>query len=256
MFLKGSFILFLLLSLLLIVPADGFSLPAEVAGGGTAGRAPIEGNIDDIAKTIQTYFPKVNGKITAVEGDRVEADLGRESGTSVGILLTVYREKGPFYHPVTGVVLGKFEEEVGTIEVAEIDDRHLIANKVRSASPIQVGDYVRIPGTRIPMAVSLTSSESQIFLMNELVSALTDTGRFRIDVLSPQSTREEAAKKNARYLLQLATSEANDVFFVKLNLQNTETGKSLSDMEVKVSQAQGSDLILEHLQYQLFEQRR
>src|SRR5581483_8540535 len=197
MFLKGSFILFLLLFLLLIVPADGFSLPAEVAGGGTAGRAPIEGNIEDIAKPRETYSPKVKGKSTAVEGDRGEADLGRESGTSVGILLTVYREKGPFYHPVTGVVLGKFEEEVGTIEVAEIDDRHLIANKVRSASPIQVGDYVRIPGTRIHLAVSLTSSESRIFLLNELVSALTDTGRFRIDVLSPQSTRNRPVSVRA-----------------------------------------------------------
>ena len=246
MFLKVSLILFLLL----ILPANGFSLPAE------AGGAAIEGNIDDIAKTIQTYFPKVDGKVIGVDGERIEADLGKESGTSVGILLTVYREKGPFHHPVTGVALGKFEEEVGTIEVAEIGDHRLIAKKVQSAKPIEVGDHVRIPGTRIPLAVSLASAESQTFLMNELVSALTDTGRFRIDVLSPQATREEAAKKNARYLIQLATSQTDGTFLVSLHLQNTETGKSLSDMDVKISQAQGSDLILEHLQYQLFEQRR
>lgn len=252
MFLKGSFILFLIL----IIPANGFSLPTEAAGDASAGREAIEGNIDDIAKTIQTYFPKVGGKVIAVEEDRIETDLGRGSGTSVGILLTVYREKEPFYHPVTGVALGRFEEEVGTIEVVEIDDQRLIAKKVQSAKPIQVGDRVRIPGTRIPMAVSLASSESQPFLMNELVSALTDTGRFRIDVLSPQSTREEASRRNNRYLIHLATSQSDGTFLVRLNLQNTETGKLLSNMDVKISQAQGSDLILEHLQYQLFEQRR
>lgn len=251
MFLKGSLLLFLFF----LLPVHGLASSSEVTQGGTSSRRAIEGNIDDIAKTIQTYFPKAAGKVIAAGENHVEVDLGRGSGISEGILLAVYREKEPFYHPVTGVFLGKFEEEVGTIEVTQIDDHRLRADKLQSTS-IAVGDLVRIPGTRIPLAVSLASAESQHFLMNELVSALSDTGRFRIDVLPPQSTLEEASRRNNRYLIQLTTSQDVETLLVSLTLQNTETGKSLSSMDVKINQSQESDLILEHLQFQLFEQRR
>ena len=252
---KRPVFLFLVLALpvlfLISGPGEGFALPAEAAA-----QKAIEGNIDDIAKTIQTYFPKVVGKVVSAEGESIKVDLGRGSGISEGILLTVFREKEPFNHPVTGIPLGTFEDEVGTIEVTQVDDHQSKATRVHSAKAIEAGDRVRIPGTRIPVAISLASAESQPFLMNELVSALTDTGRFRIDVLTPQSSLEEASKRNDRYLIQLATSQADKNFLLNLKVQNTATGKSLSDMEVKISQSQESDLILEHLQYQLFEQRR
>ncbi len=249
---KGSLVLFLFL----LLSAGGFALSSDAPQVGTAAGGAIEGNIDDIAKTIQTYFPKVDGKIISVEDQSIVVDLGRGNGVSEGVLLTVYREKEPFYHPVTGVALGMFEDEIGTVEVTQSDDHQLKANRVRSAKPIEVGDLIRIPGTRIPLAVSLSSEESQHFLMNELVSALSDTGRFRVDVLSPKSTLQDASQRNNRYLIQLATSQADETFLVSLNLKNTETGRSLSDMKVKINQSQESDLILEHLQYQLFEQRR
>jgi hypothetical protein len=67
---------------------------------------------------------------------------------------------------------------------------------------------------------------------------------------------EDASRRNNRYLIQLATSQADETFLVSLDIRNTETGKLLSNMEVKINQSQESDLILEHLQYQLFEQRR
>lgn len=251
MFLRGSLLFFLFV----LLPVHGLASPSEVAQRGTPPGRAVEGNIDDIAKTIQTYFPKAVGKVISVDEGHVEVDLGRGNGISEGILLAVYREKEPFHHPVTGVPLGKFEEEVGRIEVTQIDDHRLKANKLQTAS-IKTGDLVRIPGTRIPLAVSLASAESQHFLMNELVSALSDTGRFRIDVLPPQSTLEEASRRDNRYLIHLATSQADETFLVSLDIQNTETGKSLSSMNVKINQSQESDLILEHLQFQLFEQRR
>ncbi|WDT80201.1 MAG: hypothetical protein MPW14_24435 [Candidatus Manganitrophus sp.] len=43
---------------------------------------------------------------------------------------------------------------------------------------------------------------------------------------------------------------------MKLEIQNTQTGKSLSEMTVQVVQSEESDLILEHLQYQLFQRQQ
>lgn len=216
----------------------------------------VQGNIDDIAKTVLTYFPKVNATVTAVESEIVTVDLGKERGITRGVLLTVYREKEPFYHPVTGVQLGRFEEEVGTIEVDQVEGDHLKARKISTAEPIRAGDLVRLSAARIPVGVTSLSSDGPDFLATELVSALSETGRFRVDLLPVKTNPDDAFKRNKLYLIRLTTSKEEGRFLMKLEIQNTQTGKSLSEMTVQVVQSEESDLILEHLQYQLFQRQQ
>lgn len=243
----------LILSLLSILLPTGFPLVSL---------AKIEGNIDDIAKAILTYFPKVIGTVVSTEEETVVVDFGRDKGISEGLLLVVYRDKDPFYHPVTGAPLGNFEEVVGTVEVVKVEANRSQARRVhtdKEADPnraARTGDKVRVPATRIPLAVTETDLNGEHFLTSELISALTDTGRFRIDLLPPQSTVKEAHERKNLYFIQLATSGKSDKLLIDLNIQNTETGRSISSMEVQIKQSEETDLILEHLQYQLFKQRQ
>lgn len=228
---------------------------AERASG--ASPIVVQGNIDDIAKTVLTYFPKVTGRVVSVEGDQVTVDFGAEKGVGQGILLTVYREKEPFFHPVTGVPLGRFEEVAGTVEVDRVETDRLVALKVDPGESIRVGDGVRLASSRIPLGVVPVSSEGPDFLARELVSALSETGRFRVDLLppkwDPQESLKESLKRNHLYRILLKTAKEEGRFLIELELQNTKTGRSFSEMAVQVIQSDQSDLILEHLQYQLFQ---
>ncbi|MFQ5779408.1 MAG: hypothetical protein ACE5HN_01320 [Nitrospiria bacterium] len=251
MMVKTGLVLFLLMSF----PVVGLALPPNGIEGKPSPEGLIEGNIDDVAKVVVTYFPRITGKVVGVEGGAVSVDVGGREGVSKGVLLTAYREGEPFYHPVTGVLLGRFEDEIGLIEVARSDGDYLRGDAIKSTGVIQVGDLVRIPVTRIPLAVSI-STDSQPFLMEELVSALGETGRFHVDRLPMQSAVEDAFKRNNRYLIQLATSRLGERFLMNLQIHNTVSGSQLAKMNVLINQSEESDLILEHLQYQLFEERQ
>jgi len=217
---------------------------------------PIEGNIDDIARAILTYFPKAVGEVVAINPDRIEVDMGREHPIAAGILLTVFREGETFLHPLTGLPLGKYEDKIGTLEALRFHPPYLIALPIEGQEKIVVGDRVRISATRIPLAVSVSSESDHAFLMNELVSALTDTGRFRIKTLSPGASLNAARQEDMPYHIRLATAHIQERFSMQLEIQNTHTGKVLAALDVLINQSDESDLILEHLQYQLFEQRQ
>ena len=58
---------------------------------------------DDLAKA----FQPIEGFVLDHDGDRVYLDIGQEAGAQVGQEFTVFRKGEPFYHPVTGKVLGR-----------------------------------------------------------------------------------------------------------------------------------------------------
>ncbi len=216
----------------------------------------IEGNIDDVARAILTYFPKVTGKITSINDGLLGLGLGGGQGLSEGILLTVFREEEAFYHPVTHVNMGKFESQVGTIEIVRLDPTHLSAIPINTVKEIRVGDLVRLPSTKIPLSIAVNSEKDHLFLLNEIASALGDTGRFQIDLLSPGSDFKAAFRRENRYHIKLLTRRNGERFSMNLQIQNTASGKQLAKLDVLIHQSEDSDLILEHLQYKFFEQRQ
>ncbi|MFQ5580324.1 MAG: hypothetical protein ACE5FZ_06905 [Nitrospiria bacterium] len=240
---------------MILSPVEVFPATLPDAGEVVLPDGVIEGNIDDVAKAVATYFPKVLGKVIRIDGDFVEVDLGRREGFSRGTLLTVYREGEAFTHPLTGRVLGRFEEKLGLVEVTKFKAEGLTTTIVRSSGAMREGDLVRIPATRIPLAVSIHDG-TEIFLMDELVSALLETRRFRVDSLPAQSSEDDALKRNNRYLIKMGTSRVGERFLMNLQIHNTESRSLLTKMDILINQSEESDLILEHLQYQLFEQQR
>lgn len=216
----------------------------------------IEGNIDDVARAILTYFPKVTGKVTATHQNEIEVQIQSGQGLSEGVLLSVFREEEAFHHPVTNVPLGRFEGHVGIIEVIRFEAPRLIAKSIDPLIKIEVGDLVRLPSTKIPVAISTRSKNDHAFLQNELAAALLDTGRFQIDPLSPGTDMNTALNQKNRYYIELTTDRVDGVFSMHLQLQNTATGTQLANLDVMIHQSEQSDLILENLQFKLFEQRQ
>lgn len=224
---------------------------------GPAFAAPvIEGNIDDVARAILTYFPKVTGTVTAAHDTRIEVRIESGQGLSEGVLLSVFREGETFHHPVTDVPLGHFEDPVGVIEVIGFEAPRLTAKNIDPSKKIEVGDLVRLPSTKIPLAIATRSENDPVFLQNELAAALVDTGRFQMDVLSPGADFKAASDRKNRYHIALATDQMDGTFSLNLKIQNTATGKQLANLDILIQQSEKSDLILENLQFQLFEQRR
>ncbi len=194
-------------------------------------------SIDDIAKALVTYFPKVTGKIIAVDKERVIIASENEAGLSEGVLLSAYREGAPFYHPVTHEVLGHFEEEAGEVEVAKVEKGQVTAKALTTAPG--AGNFVRLTAARIPIGITAGAAEGDRYLMNELKSALTETGRFVVTA-------------TPLYLIMLTSSSHS----VKIKMQNVKTGSVIFNIESVLQPSNESDTILESLQYQLLEKQQ
>ena len=71
-------------------------------------------SVDELAYAIAAYFPKVQGGVTTVQGDRLTLALGEKHGLLPGMELTLWRDGREILHPVTKAVIGRAEDEVGS----------------------------------------------------------------------------------------------------------------------------------------------
>ncbi len=213
--------------------------------------------MDDLARAVSSYFPHVEGTILGVEGPRVRMDVGTKTGLVEGTLLEVYRKGPPFHHPDTGVELGRTEEVVGTVEVDSLRPGESEGRQTDPVPSIRTGDWVRIPATRIPIAVTWVHFADQApeptepFLIGEFVAALSETQRFQVTHLPPRSGIEATSAGQNLYLLQLSVLQTEETALVGFRMQNTKTGMSLSSMVLQIEPASPSDSLLEALQDRL-----
>jgi len=228
------------------------------------------GSLDDIAKSIATYFPKVSGTITSVHQGEVVIKSENEAGLSDGIFISVYREKEQFYHPVTHAALGHFEEEVATLEVVSVAPSEITGRPVESGnssgegelleekatSTIAIGDLVRLTAARIPIGIRAGETDKERFLIDEFGSALEETGRFSVKPLPPNAMLEDPNSKENLYFITLSAGVLPGPFSLQVRMQNVKTGKTIFDVASILQELNGSDSIFESLQYQLFEKQQ
>ncbi len=200
-------------------------------------------SIDDIAKAIVTYFPKVSGKVTAVREDTVVIQSENEAGLSEGVLLSVYQAGDPFYHPVTHAELGHFEKEVDVLEVVKVQQGQITANMIKSnpsvIPAVIPGSLIRVTSARIPIGISGGVTEQDRFIIHELGLALTETGRFSIS-------------KQPVYLITLTV----DSRLMKVQMKNVKTGKIVSEIDTTLQSENETDSVIESLQHKLFEKQQ
>jgi hypothetical protein len=141
---------------------------------------PVEmTSIDELAYAIAAYFPKVQGGVTAVQGDQLTIALGEKNGLQQGMVLTVWRDGKEIVHPVTKAVIGRAEDEVGTIEVVAVQEKTSLAVLKKQMLQPKAGDRARITPKGIGLAIlPLRGDKPEI--IKDLATRLGELGRFTI----------------------------------------------------------------------------
>ncbi len=142
-----------------------------------------------ISEKTHNRFPYLQGEIVAVKGGDIYISVGQKDRASKGVKLSVLRKGAPFKHPVTGVVLGTLEEEIGVAEIVDVREKFSVARMIKlvigkDLVP-RVKDKVRLSSAKIRIAVlpfinSTKESFSTQILTRDLSRALLAKGRFDV----------------------------------------------------------------------------
>ena len=131
-------------------------------------------------------FPRVNGLVASARGERLYLTLEGNAGVRPGTRMNVFRKTGAFKHPVTGEVLGHFEEDLGTAVITEVRDRFVVARFSPKGRLIpRAGDGVRITAARIRVALLPVVNDTkepfdQDRVLLDYQVLLERTGRFEV----------------------------------------------------------------------------
>jgi len=209
-------------------------------------------SLDEIAKVMVTYFPKLDGKVVSVEDQVITVDLGKGQGVLSGMILRLYRPGEVFLNPLTKEPLGRFEQEIGRVKVIQADEKTSQAKLLAPVSNggLKVGDGVRLTGARLPVAVLSGSSTTNRVLLQELAAALQDTGRFepmsseeiaeatllkrKPDSSAPGDQKQPVAALDLDYLFQVTTAPGVGATNMTIKILTTQDDQPLATLDAKV----------------------
>lgn len=215
--------------------------------------------LDEIAKKIVALFPKVEGKILSVDKNIVMVNIGVKDGVSPDMRLTVFREGKEFLHPITKVVMGRFETYLGLLEIKEVMEETSLGLILEQKEEIKTGDKVRITSGRIGIAFIYTEKVDKD-TVGSFSEVLEGTGRFRIieDEKVKATIEKEGfkgigleAKEDIKWLARILDVEGI-VFldlkpttkgpFLKVDLIHTFDGKLLGTYEALITKPEKKDI--------------
>lgn len=142
-----------------------------------------------ISDKFHQHFPYLQGEVVAVKGGDVFLSIGQKDQAVKGTRLTILRKGAAFKHPVTGVVLGSLEDEIGVAEIVEVREKFSIARMVKMTSGKnllpRVKDKVRLSSAKIRVAIlpfinKTKESFSTEIVTRELSKSFLSKGRFDV----------------------------------------------------------------------------
>jgi hypothetical protein len=165
----------------------GVLASAWVASAGMADR--IGATFTLMSEEFVKAFTPLEGLLVGVEDSAVYLDLGETAGAQVGQEFTIFRKGDEFRHPLTGKVLGRYEDVLGYAHVRRVHPRfsEAVYVPIEGKPAPQPTDGVRITRGRIKVAITpaldLTSSEARPDLRRVpylLAVALEGSKRFQV----------------------------------------------------------------------------
>jgi hypothetical protein len=172
-----------------------------VAGPASAGLADQVGaTFVLMAPEFLEAFQPVEGLVVAVEADTVYLDLTK---VQVGQEFTVFRKGDVFRHPLTGKVLGRYEEILGFARVRRVQAGFTEAAfiPVNGMVPPEPEDGVRITKGRIKVAVTplldLTGANADVRRVPFLMSTTLERSK-RFQVADPLAVTDLFANGRVR----------------------------------------------------------
>ena len=197
-----------LLAALLILAAALAPIPAAYAG--IADRAG--GTFALMAGEFVKAFEPMEGLVVQTDGDAVFLDIGQRRGAQVGQELTIFRKGEPFRHPLTGKVLGRYEEVVGYAQIKRVLPLFSEAVFIPAAGKAQPAaeDGARITRGRIRVAVTpvvdLTAAKGDVRRVPYLIAIALERSK-RFQVVDPLAVADALASSWVRVEEVLARPE-------------------------------------------------
>ncbi|MBZ5567214.1 MAG: curli production assembly protein CsgG [Acidobacteriia bacterium] len=109
----------------------------------------VKGAVDQMSTGVIAGAPKlqarkinVEGVVAFVQSGSVVLNVGAKAGVKVGDQMTVERVSQEIKDPTTGKVLRRLSNDIGTIQISDVDDVSAVG-KVVSGTGFKVGDVVK-----------------------------------------------------------------------------------------------------------------
>jgi hypothetical protein len=194
----------------LLIGLAGLSLAPEYAAAGMADRMGLTFGFmaDDFIKAARP----LDGVVVSLEGERLYVDVGQETGAQIGQELTVFRRGAPFHHPITGRVMGHYEDILGHAQILRIEPRFSETRFIplpEAATP-RPEDGVRISRARLRVAITpvldLTGSGADVRRVPYLVASVLERSK-RFLVVDPLAISDMFANGALRVEEVLARPE-------------------------------------------------
>lgn len=216
-------------------------------------------DLNEAVRRITSLFPKVEGKILSIEDNIVRINLGKKNGITTQMRLTVFREEKEFFHPVTKVVMGRYEIPLSLLEIKEVGEETSLGVILDKKESIKIGDKVRITSGRIRLAFlfregtdrdavsafyeSLEGSGRFNILDDEKVRAIMEKeGLKKIDSLAEEEIKKIGNALNVEGIIFLETKHAPKGPFLRADLIHTFDGKNLGTYEATITTSGKRDI--------------
>lgn len=188
-------------------------------------------SLGDLATAISSYFPKVQGEVKEVKGNRLTVALGVKDGLKYGVTLTLWRDGKEILHPVTGAVIGRVEEEVGEAEVLGVGENSstvVILKKLKDPKP---GDKARITPKKINIAL-LPLKVEQPEIIQGLTDRLNDLNRFSVlDNEKVAAFLKDRKQRDSSLIKEMGRTFGLDVV-AAIEIYPSEKGKLLATVKM------------------------
>jgi hypothetical protein len=195
----------------LLLGLAGLVLSPGPAAAGMADRVGITFTFmaDDFIKAAKP----LDGMVVSTEGERVYLDVGLETGAQIGQELIVFRRGAPFHHPITGRVLGRYEDILGHAQIQRVEPRFSEARFIpdpEAGTTPRPEDGVRISRGRLRIAITpvmdLTASRADVRRVPYLLASVLERSK-RFQVVDPLSVNDMFANGGLRVEEVLARPE-------------------------------------------------
>ena len=203
----------------------------------------LDAAASDVAGQLAQRFPHLQGEVVDVQGEQLFLSLGVRDQLLEGMRLNVFREGAELTSPSTGEVLGRLEEDLGTVTVTQVAETYAVATLTDAADggTVQTGDKVRITAGRLSLGLLPVTDQTgrampSAALVDAVQRGLNATGRFFVvprarltvwllernlspgDVLAPEVMAEAAGALGVTYVAQPVLRATGDTTVVEVRL--------------------------------------
>ena len=165
-----------------------------------------------MSKDFVDAFAPAEGLVVSIEGTEIFIDVSEATGAKVGQEYTIYRKGEPFLHPVTGRVLGRYEQVLGYGQIVRLYPNFAAATFIPAddVPRPRAGDGARITKARIRVAVTpaldLTTTHPDLRRVPFLIAAALE-GSKRFLPTDPLAVSDMFASGSVRLDEMLARPE-------------------------------------------------